>query len=371
MGRADTSVESKSVDFELVASALAKAIYEGDFVNFRLIFAPFSPARTFSTENFDMPKYEYLLPDEEVSEERAYKDCLAEVRRLETKTHILRELDAKRPPQMPSNLLLMLADNAVRHGKYSSAAQAYEVLRIRAQMQNEFLEQADAALDKGDVATGAKGYAVATGLAYDYAAFPEPLPLTPDFQTRALMMHAEYPQTLAECVGMWDAEKLVKTALVYLLAGADMAARLDSRPLDFRVIFLKELVRHRDPLWAEFIEHYAAAGSVLKRFADRLRELEAEQTLAQQIEAQLGEDPREISAALLGRTIQDGEWWQYLKELAYEHPAAALFVARQAVGDLEILIPRHAPGSPVAKALGLPDDAVVHSASKGDDVVKA
>ena len=75
--------------------------------------------------------------------------------------------------------------------------------------------------------------------------------------------------------------------------------------------------------------------------------------LAKEIAGQLADDPMRIPAFLVGRTIEDGEWWQYLKELAYMHPAGALFVVRQVVGDREILLPCHKPDSPVAKELGL------------------
>ena len=64
-------------------------------------------------------------------------------------------------------------------------------------------------------------------------------------------------------------------------------------------------------------------------------------------------DAARIPALLLGYGLEDGEWWQYLKELVHKHPAAALVVARQALGDFEILVPRYAADSPVAQALGL------------------
>jgi len=345
--------EEKVVDPEDVLDVLAKAMYEGDVVNFRLLFAPFSPARKNSTESFDMPKYAYLLPDDAMRQEHGFVECRALVKQPQTLSEIERELDANRPAQLPWELLATLGDYAVRKGKYSSAAQAYELLRIRARMQQEFLNQADAALDAGDVLKAVRGYLVATGLAYDYAAFPEPLPATPDFQTRALMLHGEYPQTPEDCIGMRDTKSLLQTALAYLLLDPEAATRLDTRPTEVRLAFLKGLVYQRDPYWEVFLERYREASEAAREFGERLQLQREVSALAEEIEKQLGEDPRRITALLLGRTLDGGEWWQYLKELAYEHPAAALFVARQALGDLEILVPRHAPDSPVAKILGL------------------
>ena len=356
------STEDKVVNEELAVDALAKAVYEGDIVNFRLFFMPFSPARKNSPERFETPKYQYLLPDEEMRERHEFRECRSLVAERETLGHIRKELDADRPPQLPSELLLELGDNAVRTGKYSSAAQAYELLRVRARMQTEFFNQADSALEQRDIRKAVRGYRIATALGYDYAAFPEPLPVIPDFQTRALLLHAEYPATPEDSIGMRDTKPLLDTALAYLLLSGEAASRLQDRPIEVLLDFLKELVRRRDPEWKVFVERYREACALMRAFAQRMVHA-ADETghsggasaagLAEEIEKALGDDPRRITACLLGRTIENGEWWQYLKELAYEHPAAALWVARQAVGDLEILVPRHRADSPVALALGL------------------
>lgn len=340
------------VDYAAVAEALAKSVYEGDIVNFRLLFAPFSPARQASNELFDMPKYQYLLPDESVEREPRYREALDKVNQAEMRAFIQGELDANRPPQLPSDLLVMLADNAVRMAKYTSAAQAYESLRIRSRMQQMFLDHANSALDRGDIAAGVKGYIISTGLAYDYAAFPEPLPTIPDFQTRALLLHADYPDSPEASIVMADTGPLLQSAFEYLLS-PDAAGSLSERPEPVRLEFLAELVRQQDGQWAAFLERYEEASKLTGQFGNRLRVSAGNLTLADEIQRQLGEDPRRIPATLLGHSIEGGEWWQYLKELAYEHPAAALFVARQAVGDFEIIVPRHRLESPVARALGL------------------
>ena len=340
------------VDFATVSEALAKSVYDGDIVNFRLLFAPFSPARQASTELFDMPKYQYLLPDDRVAGEPRYREALDKVNQPEMRAFIQAELDANRPPQLPWDLLLMLADNAVRLAKYTSAAQAYESLRIRSRMQQMFLDHGNSALDRGDIPGGVKGYVISTGLAYDYAAFPEPLPAIPDFQTRALLLHADYPDTPEASIAMADTGPLLQAGFEYLLS-PDAAGALSERPEPVRLEFLVELVRQQDPQWAAFLERYEEASRLAGQFGDRLRVSTGNLTLADEIQRQSGEDPRRIPATLLGHTIEGGEWWQYLKELAYEHPAAALFVARQAVVDFEILVPRHRPDSPVACALGI------------------
>ena len=72
-----------------------------------------------------------------------------------------------------------------------------------------------------------------------------------------------------------------------------------------------------------------------------------------EIDEQMTTDPSAISALLLGRAIPGGAWWQYMKELAYEHPAAVLFVSRQAIGETEIVMPRYRADSTAVRRLGL------------------
>ncbi|MCX5757679.1 MAG: hypothetical protein NTU83_04075 [Candidatus Hydrogenedentes bacterium] len=353
MAAAKQAAVSKHVDPNDIALALAKAISDGDIVNFRLVFAPFSPARRDSSQSFDMAKYAYLLPDDEMERDATFQGILARVKQPDTMRQILGELDANRPAQLPSDLLLPLADQAVRHGKYSSAAQAYELLRVRARVQGEFLTQADAALDAGDLVRGAHGYIIAAGLAYDYAAFPEPLPAVPDYQTRALMLHGVYPERPEDCPGVRATKPFLSMALSYLM-DSSLATRLDNRSDDVRLPFFVELVRRRDPAWDACAKRYREATEVARGFGARLERRMAESVgLAEEIEEQLGEDPRRIPAILLGRTADPGDWWQYLKEIAYEHPAGALFLARQTVGDCEILVPRYIAESEPAHALGL------------------
>ncbi len=356
----------KVVSSETIAHAIAKAVLEGDIVNFRLLFLPFSPARTSSTERFDVPKYRYLLPSREMAASAEFQRALHKVTEAETWRHIENELRALRPAQLPWQLLLELGDNAVRHGKYTSAAQAYESLRVRGRMQEEFLRQADDALDAGDIPRAAHGYLVATGLAYNYAAFPEPLPAVPDFQTRALMIHGEYPITPDQCFAAQDTEPFVRGGLAYLLADNAIAARLDKRPIEVRIAMLQEINRRRDPDWDVFARRYREACAMATALGKRLEQASRSRpiTLEEEIAAQLGEDPKQIPAHLLGRVIENGAWWQYLKELAYEHPAGVLFLARQVVGSDEILIPRFRAESSALKALGLAPES---SAGPGVD----
>jgi len=357
-GSKKSATQTKIVDMDLAASALAKAVYDGDIVNFRLLFLPFSPIREDSSERLEDPKYAYLLPDEEMEEQREFRDLLAKVREAATWQHILAELEANRPAQLPSELVILVGDNAVYRGKYTSAAQAYELLRIRRRMQDEFFLQADEALDAGNLKRAVHGYLIATGLDYDYAAFPEPLPQVPDFQRSALMLHGVYPERPQDCLPLQEVETFSRTALSYLLLDTAAAARLESRPLKQRLAFLAELVRQRDPEWQEFVHRYREACKLMQDFEKRIERATSERgksraSLADEIEEMLGEDPRAIPTCLLGRAIENGEWWQYLKELAYKHPAAALFVSRQVVGETEIIVPRYRDDSTVPRDLGL------------------
>jgi len=356
-GKGNAAAQEKAVNQELAALALAKAVYDGDIVNFRLLFTPFSPIRVDSSERLEDEKYAYLLPDEETEASREFRDVVAMVRRDATWSHIQQELGANRPARLPWELVLELGDNAVLRGKYTSASQAYELLRIRRRMQDEFFDQADKAFDGGNLKRAVHGYIVATGLDYDYAAFPEPLPLVPDFQRRALMLHGVYPERVEDCVPLQERETFLRTGLTYLLLDAGAAARLESRPFEQRLAFLAELVRQRDPNWRDFAHRYREACGMMRDFEKRIErakeESGARNSLAEQIEEALGDDPRAVPACLLGRAIENGEWWQYLKELAYIHPASILFVSRQLVGETEIIVPRYRRDSPVPAQLGL------------------
>jgi hypothetical protein len=149
----------------------------------------------------------------------------------------------------------------------------------------------------------------------------------------------------------------LRTALSYLLA-PEVATLLMTRPENQCVAFLKELIHKRDSDWEGFVPRYREACETTRRFGERLERSAAEAAdrksgLAAEIERELGEDPRQIPAQILGRVIEDGAWWQYLKELAFRHPAAVLFISRHVLGDAEILIPRYRADSPVVQALGL------------------
>ncbi|MFO7975556.1 MAG: hypothetical protein R6V12_13070 [Candidatus Hydrogenedentota bacterium] len=364
--KSQTSAEEKYVDMDLAAKAFAKAVHDGDIVNLRFLFGPFSPARSTSPERFETEKYSYLIPDEDQERNPDFQEAVDLVRSRDIWAHIEKELTMTRPPQLPYELVLKLGDSAFRLGKYTSAAQAYEMLRIRGRMQELIFEQADDALDNGDIKKAVRGYVAAAGLEYDYAAFPEPLPKTPDYQMRALVLHGDYPERPEDCVPMHETDAFVQIALGYLLMSNDIAARLEHRSLDTRVAFLKELIETLDPAWREFVHRYREALELKREFAERIqRAIDARteegdgkrRSLAGEIDETLGANPGKIPAVLLGRDIEHGEWWQYLKELAYLHPAGILFVSRQFIGNEETVVPLYREKSPVVKALGLVPEA--------------
>lgn len=346
---------AKSIDPELVADAIAKTVADGDIVNFKLLFASFSPARQDSPEEFTDEKYAYLLPSDAERQVTPFVEARAATREPAVRSLIERELGANRPAQLPAELVLLLADNAVRLGKWTSAAQGYELLRVRRRMQEEFIKRGLAALESGDIHRAVRGVRIGASLAYDYAAFPEPLPMVPHYQSKALMLHALYPLRPEECLALFEPEVHVQAALNYLLVDTITAGRLQSAPLEKRVEFVGALVLEIDPDWQQFTQRFADACQLTLEFGERSRRIgrhEAE-TLQEEIEEQQADDPWEITRALLGRDIAGGAWWQYLKELAYEHPASILFISRQLIGDHEVLMPRLRAGSPLAPALGL------------------
>lgn len=347
-----------AADPETTATSLAKAVAEGDIVNFRMIFAPFSPARDYTSEDFASSKYQHLLADDEIAGTAEYTEALRAVKDDGTWNHIQSELSESRPPCLASGLLMLLADNALRRGKHSAAAQAYEMLRIREEMQSEFAAEANRLLEAGEIERAVKGFDIAAGLNYDYAGFPDPLPLVNDYQTRALMLHGEYPPRPQDCVAAMPAERFVEIAFNYLLNDRGLAKQLLEHTLENQLAFLYALIHLRDPEWDEFATRFKEACALLERFAGTLVPGAAgnngKPSLQNEVDAEQAGDPWVLPVALLGRELEDAQWWQYLKELAVKHPAAPLFIARQLMGEVEILAPRLSADSPIPKALGLP-----------------
>lgn len=354
---ASKTAKKRPASQEMIDSCFAKAVAEGDIVNFKFLFIPYSPVRANSVEDVHVPRYAYLRPTD--TSGVAYKNALDLVARPEMRAHLKAQLDKAGPPQYPAELLLMLADNAVRLGKYSAAAQAYELLRIRRRMRDEFLDAAEDALDAGDIKTAVRGYVIASGLDYDYSAFPEPLPQVPDFQATALQLHADYPQRPEDSVALQQPAQQLRTGLDYLLINPELSARLEARSFDTQLAFFVELVHQRDANWADFAKRYVDTCAFVTDFGKRMEAERSERPAGSPLAAELdklkgADEPRQIPARLLGREIPEGTWWQYLKELAYQHPAAVLFVSRQVVSaDLEIILPRFMGGSPLPAALGI------------------
>jgi len=359
-GRKKTETKRTITQAE-IDGCLAKAVAQGDMVNLKFAFSPNSPLRQESPEILESAKYAYLRPADG-ERDNAFQAALTLVSRSDIQRHHTEQLNAKRPAQLHAEVVLALADNAVRLEKFTVAAQAYEMLRIRERMREEYAKQADAALDAGDLSTAVRGYRIATGLSYDYAAFPESMPLVPNFQSRALALHAIYPKRPEDSIALLPPERQIAAALNYLLLDPELAARLHGKPADLLVKFITEYVRQRDPKWDEFVGRYREACELVREYADRMKQLaeqkqEAGAKLREEIALQeLGLDPKEVPAKLLGRTIEPGEWWQYMKDLVYQHPAAVLFVTRQVVSkDQEIVIPRFYQDAPLGRALGLFD----------------
>ena len=354
MARKTKEPAARPVDPDQVARALTKAVVDGDIVNFRLIFAPWSPARESSSQDFGDERFSYLLPAPDEEESAEYKETYRVVRDVMTWAHIQEELGADRPAQLSSELLVPLGDHAVRLGKYSSAAQAYELLRMRRRMQVLFYDKAVEALQDGRMEQAVQGFRIGIHLAYDYAAFPEPLPATPNYPSKALLLHGSYPMRPEDCVALLPEEQHVQTALEYLLSESDAAARLREVPLERRLEFVEAYVRIIDPEWDRFAERYRETCSMIVRFQERMRRGAPNahaKTLEDEVEWEMGEDPHRVMATLMGRDIPDGEWWRYLRELTYLHPGAALFVGRQMIGETEIIMPRLRSDSRLAKRL--------------------
>jgi len=367
-----TTQTKKVVEQEMIDLALAKAIADGDIVNFRFLFLPYSPLREDSTEDIHSIKYSYLLPSEEEEQTPEFKKAMELVSRADVREHVQQELRKKGPAQLSSDLLLALADNAVRQEKFTSASQAYELLRIRRRMQELFFEEGDKELETGDISKAVKAYYIASSLEYDYSAFPEPLPAVPRYQDQALILHAEYKTKWNECIGNLPLNDFLSAGFNYLFLLPEHAGKITSKPIDIQITFFVELVRKIDPHWEIFIQRVRDVIPLMEELYHELK-----QRLEHIADGHLWEDEwdegidtekfLQISKILLGRELNNKEWWAYLKELVYEHPPAGLFISRQMIGkEQEIILPRYTRDNPVVPLLNLPELPIINVLQVGE-----
>ncbi|MGC8846486.1 MAG: hypothetical protein ACP5QY_11625, partial [Candidatus Hydrogenedens sp.] len=205
-----------------------------------------------------------------------------------------------------------------------------------------------------------RAYRIASALEYDYSAFPEPLPAVPRYHDQALILHAEYKNKWSECIGNMPMESFLRVGFNYLFLLPEHAGKITTKPIEIQIPFLIELVRQIDTKWEEFIQN-------IKEVIPLMEELyqEIKIRIGRIADGHLWEDEwdeglntekyLEIPERLLGRTLNQKDWWAYLRELCYEHPPSALFIARQMIGkEQEIIIPRYDSDNPIIQQLGLP-----------------
>ncbi|NLN92644.1 MAG: hypothetical protein GX130_04940 [Candidatus Hydrogenedens sp.] len=347
----------KVIDDALLDRCLAAAIATGDIVNLRFLFMPASPFRPDSSEDISQSKYAYLLPKEEKGE---MDEALQLVRQPEISRLVRAQLAKKGPPQLPWELLQSLADQALKCGKYTAASQAYELLRTRRRMQEIFLDQADAALDGAAFYEAAQGYTIASGLQYDYAAFPEALPAVLNYQEKALSLHRAYPPTTEE--SETDDSALCRSILQFLMQGAEFLQRLEGRDGEVLVQFTAQVIRCLDPQWEHFVSAFHESLAIIKAYETLFTRInsytqEALEVLMEEIFTdEQKEELRRIAPLFAPGAPEGEEWWLTMRTLAYHHPGSVLFVRRQRLSATEeILIPECPRDSQLARLLNLVD----------------
>lgn len=352
------TLQKPTVSQAVVDTCIANAVAEGDIVNFRFLFMPASPLRKNSPEDINTPKYAYLFPEDETAQR--YQQALRLVQQSKITDYVQTQLEKDGPPQLPWELVMALADNAVYLGKYTAASQAYELLRLRRRMQEMLLDKADALLQQGSMESGVQGYVIADGLDYDYAAFPEPLPAVPNFQERALRLHGVYQHGAKNALAMQEDKVILTAALNYLLANPELSQRLNGLSDENRLEFVVLLVRYMDDRWDEFAQCYRQATQIVTRHKSLIDKIntyspEALDLLFEQLlDSEQMAELKMVSALLLGDEETERSWWQCIKNLSYYHPAAALFVSRQRLSAKEeVVIPLCNPESVLAQKLGL------------------
>ncbi|RJP20406.1 MAG: hypothetical protein C4520_11550 [Candidatus Abyssobacteria bacterium SURF_5] len=302
-----TDIQNVQTIRELKKLVIAHALTAGNTYAFHELFSSlkeFAPVGDDSQVNkILMQHVAYLLPDQATMDCAEFKSALDLIEKQDL------EGDA-----IPGTLLEETAKNAVIRGKFAYAEDAYRLLGIKKEMVALYSQRGEQFLREGKTSHAAMSFLVASSLDQ---------PVGPNFQYLGPQLHSTCLRQPKTCVTILPIEELIDAGIQYLLAHDALSQRLLSlASLEQKRAILGVLAQYRDEDIHLLVENLRKAADLFSAIRDGKPD-----------------DYSPIGPLLLNRPTGTDEAWQYLRELSYEHPLAALCVCIRRIKEKTKLVP--------------------------------
>ncbi|GAB4334781.1 MAG: hypothetical protein Kow0099_07020 [Candidatus Abyssubacteria bacterium] len=312
--RIDSVLQISNVG-ELKRLIAANAIATGNTFAFHDVFAK---AKEFSEGTDSSPvtqtllsRLQYLLPDRDAMDSPGFRTAMELVER-----HGLSE------DVVPAALLEETAKEAISRGKFAYAEDAYKLLGVKKEMVALYAQTGEQFLRENKPVHAAMSFFVAASIDQ---------PIGPHYQYLGTELHALCRLEPQKCITNLPVDALVDAGIEYLLGNEPLADRLTgaAQP-DQKKHILGALAVLRDTDLKKLVENLRAAAAEISK-----------------IQNGKPDDYSPIAPILLGRPTGSQDAWQYMKELCFEHPVAALCVCVRSVRDTLVLVPALRAGTPL------------------------
>jgi hypothetical protein len=303
---------------DLKKDIIANAVATGNSFAFRDLFSCLGEFSDTSDSGDDVAvppevsdRLDYLLPGEEASESPELKSAREFVGRHE-------------PAQdsIPAAILEETGGRAVRLGKFTYAEDAYRQLGIKKEIVALYAQAGEQFMRDGEAKKAAMSFFIAASIKE---------PRGPQFQQTGPQLHERCLIEPAKCVTALPTEQIIDAGIHLLLSDESLAGKLiSSAGPEQKAEALAILATCNDTELSGFIENLRG---VVSEFSG--------------IDSDKPADYAFIGPALLGRETATKDAWQYMRELCFEHPLAALCLCTKPVHDTPILVPVIRDGKPL------------------------
>jgi hypothetical protein len=302
----------------LKKQVIAHAIATGNTFAFHDLFAQikeFGDAEGGGLTRALLDKLAYLLPTEEIVDSPEYAAAMELVEQHEFEENFI-----------PAAIIEATAKRAVIRGNFAYAEDAYRLLGIKKEIVALYAQSGERLLREDKPRHAATAFHVAASLEQ---------PRGPHYQYLGSQLHEACLNVPEKCVTMLEDDALVGAGIRFLLSNEVLADRL------------AEAVREEQK--KEVLATLAVISDL--DFSGLLKNLREAVDAASGLEDGKPDDYSPIAQALLGRTCETGEWWQYLREFSFEHPLGALCVCVKLVKRTPVLVPAIRDGKSIIESL--------------------